>query len=62
LDSQNVPLILGQVNFFMEFGMFVFTDRSWLDVSPRQTGSEASAKGTHITLCLPQGWTTEIGL
>ena len=38
--NDNVPVILGQVNFFMEFDISFFRSRLLLEISPRQTATD----------------------
>ncbi|QEH31948.1 hypothetical protein OJF2_04150 [Aquisphaera giovannonii] len=40
--SDTVPVLLGQVNFFMEFDVCFFRSRSEFELRPRITASESS--------------------
>lgn len=39
-QTNEVPLVLGQTNFFMEFDICFFRSRNQLSVLPKETGSE----------------------
>ena len=40
IRSTNVPLILGQANFFFEFEACFFRARSEFEIRPKQIGSD----------------------
>ncbi len=36
-DNDNVPLLLGQMNFFLEFDICFYRSRSVIEVAPKST-------------------------
>jgi len=39
--TDEVPLLLGQINFFLEFDVCFYRSRSVFDVRPRRSGEES---------------------